>query len=134
MRSGSAGTRRVLVQCEWYGRPKKFLHEIIYKYFKNKNLCKRHKCLAKVIEYRTWLVHTTSPSSIRLWYPLNTLTLENSVSKKRLDETLLKTKLIELSMGKLLFEILQNMNTRYEYKNKCLNYYVETIPRTMKKE
>ena len=24
--------------------------------------------------------------------------------------------------------------TKYEYKKKCFNYYVETIPRTMKKE
>ena len=24
--------------------------------------------------------------------------------------------------------------TKYECKNKCLNYYVETIPRTMKRE
>ena len=62
--------------------------------------------------------------------------------KKRLDATLSKIILIELSMEKLQCKekVIEPLNfyklstKKYECKNKCLTFYVETIPRTMERE
>ena len=123
----------ILVKLKWN-------NEIVYEYFRNKNLFKRHKCLSKDIKYLTWLVHTNSPSSIRLWYLLNSLTLRKRCTQKTsgCDTVKERKSSMQGKGGKASFDsflkFYKAFTTKYEYKKKCFNYYVETIPRTMKKE